>query len=94
VRHPRTPPKSATERRVHYVQYQYFLFYILLVWGGGAYGPDIAGSAWMWPVAADDSVLICMFNTVTEAHVVNLLSQQCSYIFLVTFCNLILIISF
>ena len=23
------------QRRVHYVQYQYFLFYILLIWGGG-----------------------------------------------------------
>ena len=22
------------QRRVHYVQYQYFLFYILLIWGG------------------------------------------------------------
>ena len=23
------------QRRVHYVQYQYFLFYILLIWGRG-----------------------------------------------------------
>jgi len=30
------------QRRVHYVQYQYFLFYILLIflWGGGAYAPN------------------------------------------------------
>jgi len=35
------------QRRVHYVQYQYFLFYILLIWGCvrtqrilPAYGPD------------------------------------------------------
>ena len=28
------------QRRVHYVQYQYFLLYILLIWGGGAYAPD------------------------------------------------------
>jgi len=27
------------ERRVHYVQYQYFLFYILLIWRG-AYAPN------------------------------------------------------
>jgi len=27
------------QRRVHYVQCQYFLFYILLVWGG-AYAPN------------------------------------------------------
>jgi len=27
------------QRRVHYVQYQYFLFYTLLIWGGGAYAP-------------------------------------------------------
>jgi len=32
------------QRRVHYVQYQYFLFYILLTWGrtSPAYGPDYA----------------------------------------------------
>jgi len=29
-------------RRVHYVQYQYFLFYILLIWGG-AYAPPSYG---------------------------------------------------
>jgi len=29
------------QRRVHYVQYQYFfLFYILLIWGGGVYVPN------------------------------------------------------
>ena len=28
------------QRRVHYVQYQYFLFYISLIWGGGAYAPN------------------------------------------------------
>ena len=27
------------QRRVHYVQYQYFLSYILLIWGGPAYEP-------------------------------------------------------
>ena len=27
-------------RRVHYAQYQYFLFYILLILGGGAYAPN------------------------------------------------------
>jgi len=27
------------QRRVHYVQYQYFLLYILLIWGS-AYAPD------------------------------------------------------
>ena len=27
------------QRRVHYVQYQYFLFHILLIWGRGAYAP-------------------------------------------------------
>ena len=38
-------------RRVHYVQYQYFLFYILLIWGvrtqrtPPAFGP--AFSCWM-----------------------------------------------
>ena len=26
------------QRRVHYVQYQYFLFYIILIWG--AYAPN------------------------------------------------------
>jgi len=28
------------QRRVHYVQIQYFSFYILLIWAGGAYAPD------------------------------------------------------
>ena len=27
------------QRRVHYVQYQYFLFYILLIWEGGVRTP-------------------------------------------------------
>jgi len=34
-----------SQRRVHYVQYQYFLFYILLIWGcirtPAAYGPVV-----------------------------------------------------
>jgi len=34
-----------SQRRVHYVQYQYFLFYVLLIWGcvrtPAAYGPVV-----------------------------------------------------
>ena len=28
------------QRRVHYVQYQHFLLYILLIWGGGYVHPQ------------------------------------------------------
>ena len=38
-------------RVVHYVQYQYFLFYILLIWGG-AYAPNAPPS--YGPVAPAD----------------------------------------
>jgi len=30
--------RTFPQRRVHYVHYQYFLFYILLIWGGGCVG--------------------------------------------------------
>ena len=33
------------QRRVHYVQYQYFLFHVLLIWGG-AYAPNAPPPGW------------------------------------------------
>ena len=38
-------------RRVHHVQYQYFLFYILLIWGG-AYAPNAPPCLRAWVSSA------------------------------------------
>jgi len=60
------------QRRVHYVQYQYFLFYILLIWEGAyapnappAYGPaglqlgDSVTRRVHWPFASATRIIGC-----------------------------------